>query len=148
MRGAGRERHEKIIRHRITPADAGSSFIKHSSQCFEEDHPRGCGEQLRARKAGLRVSGSPPRMRGAARDALDAPDMAGITPADAGSRGYGGGVGALQADHPRGCGEQPSAQKIGRTAYGSPPRMRGADCIASYQSHPERITPADAGSSR
>ena len=29
---------------RITPADAGKTFVVFNAHCFEQDHPRGCGE--------------------------------------------------------------------------------------------------------
>ena len=48
-------------------------------------------------------------------------------------------------DHPRGCGENDSGEKIDLYAQGSPPRMRGKPCMGYGAVEVSRITPADAG---
>ena len=69
---------------RITPADAGKTFTAAKRTRFEQDHPRGCGENdVRLRKFDP-VPGSPPRMRGKPSSPGAKSPPRGITPADAG----------------------------------------------------------------
>ena len=58
-------RKEKIMNEiRITPADAGKTTFTATSYGIYKDHPRGCGENLRADLVERHCRGSPPRMRG------------------------------------------------------------------------------------
>ena len=52
---------------------------------------------------------------------------------------------SCRRDHPRVCGEKPSASLITSVVAGSPPRMRGKAEIAAGTSRTVRITPAYAG---
>ena len=68
----------------ITPAHAGKTLQRKKRMTFDEDHPRGCGENVNSPVPLGMGTGSPPRMRGkpVARDM--AVMRLGITPADAG----------------------------------------------------------------
>ena len=90
---------------RITPADAGKTDLCVNFGKTEKDHPRGCGENLRARGSCSHQEGSPPRMRGKLKNLLDAFEGDGITPADAGKTGVVLIFVRVLQDHPRGCGE-------------------------------------------
>ena len=68
-----------------------------------------------------------------------------ITPADAGKTCFQHHFFCLCQDHPRGCGENPAAQKNPRLPMGSPPRMRGKPRTSHTRLQPTGITPADAG---
>ena len=92
----------------ITPACAGKSHTLRFRIPRHRDHPRVCGEKLYRQPWSQLTMGSPPRVRGKARE--------------------NGCFGAAEEDHPRVCGE-----KIIRGAHrllnkGSPPRVRGKGC--------------------
>ena len=97
-------------------------------------------------------AGSPPRMRGKALDIVLVVHPQGITPAYAGKRPDFGGTASQARDHPRVCGEKVDGQLQFYGWVGSPPRMRGKDCIvhregAGIGDHPrvcgEKYSPAD-----
>ena len=74
-----------------------------------QDHPRGCGENMSLRPRQAIGLGSPPRMRGKHDTAHIAVIYTGITPADAGKTcGYDAAE-FVSEDHPRGCGENLTA---------------------------------------
>ena len=50
----------------ITPADAGTSFLRDRCRHFRKDHPRGCGDKAGMVVLVFTLRGSPPRMRGQA----------------------------------------------------------------------------------
>ena len=88
MRGKVFRRPNKDNPQGITPAYAGKS-----TQCLhesgdQEDHPRLCGEKLKASHASIRLSGSPPPMRGKDEFANGGRSKSGITPAYAGKREF------------------------------------------------------------
>ena len=68
----------------ITPADAGKTKGLRLRAKRREDHPRGCGENLRVRAGSIRPRGSPPRMRGKLCLKMRKLPVRRITPADAG----------------------------------------------------------------
>ena len=70
-----------------------------------------------------------------------------ITPACAGSRQAKPKISNTKQDHPRVCGEQTLKAIKQLTAYGSPPRVRGAGFSGFFIKCLSRITPACAGSS-
>ena len=110
-----------------------------------EDHPRGCGENLRWTIQHISQSGSPPRMRGKLSELEEGTKEAGITPADAGKTCQCGRVDGGAQDHPRGCGENPKVTCFLGMAAGSPPRMRGKRHWLRLLALIGRITPAGAG---
>ena len=70
--------------NRITPADAGKTLVRATYATFDEDHPRGCGENTERNFDIWQPLGSPPRMRGKRFSRLRTTSRHGITPADAG----------------------------------------------------------------
>ena len=69
----------------ITPACAGNREFVQLVVSIYTDHPRVCGEQLSTASASSRLTGSPPRVRGTAIQAINARRGVGITPACAGN---------------------------------------------------------------
>ena len=110
---------------RITPADAGKTHLSGLPIRDAQDHPRGCGENLRSRALRRHRTGSPPRMRGKRRQNGKSASSPGITPADAGKTGYMQLHLRRSRDHPRGCGENLLLPPRAENKGGSPPRMRG-----------------------
>ena len=133
---------------RITPADAGKTYREMREKISQQDHPRGCGENLKARSQSWSGRGSPPRMRGKPfQNTLQACPRR-ITPADAGKTHAPRPISATPQDHPRGCGENVNKFSADFKNIGSPPRMRGKPLQRIKQRVPTRITPADAGKTR
>ena len=146
MRGA---RHvlqwpDRIIR--IIPADAGSTRSCWTIRARGGDHPRGCGEHTDSEGRQWYRAGSSPRMRGALIDYEDFRTGTGIIPADAGSTIHRRRYQERHPDHPRGCGEHHLGFLLRPARGGSSPRMRGAPFNRFEHSDPNRIIPADAGS--
>ena len=69
---------------RITPADAGKTKATLNERFVNQDHPRGCGENMMVGKTREALQGSPPRMRGKLEITWTIISAPGITPADAG----------------------------------------------------------------
>ena len=89
----------------ITPAYAGKSCPAQSHPRRIQDHPRLCGEKYRSFIGTFSPTGSPPPMRGKARQFVDYVQCTRITPAYA--------------------GKSPTCDFCGRGTCGSPPPMRG-----------------------
>ena len=111
--------------HGITPACAGNSMEVRINTRLCGDHPRVCGEQLQSDCERNRVTGSPPRVRGTAKNRRAPPTSAGITPACAGNSFRACFRACFRADHPRVCGEQGHGLIKQFLNLGSPPRVRG-----------------------
>ena len=145
MRGKHRRLTQTARYRRITPADAGKTFVNSFISLILWDHPRGCGENRRAGQFSRPHLGSPPRMRGKLLAAIAVPVLGRITPADAGKTIDCVGVTGSRQDHPRGCGENDYGKGDKNMTKGSPPRMRGKLPVGAVQPHQPGITPADAG---
>ena len=145
MRGKGSADVRTGQRTGITPAYAGKSPPAERSGPIRWDHPRVCGEKMDAATIQSGNAGSPPRMRGKDRRAVQGGIPAGITPAYAGKSPVVRERFLPAQDHPRVCGEKRSAGLGGRDGLGSPPRMRGKDRKDTDDAGIERITPAYAG---
>ena len=146
MRGALALNHQDFDAHRIIPADAGSTHSHQDSDYFGWDHPRGCGEHYTRLRCERAQGGSSPRMRGALAHGGPDRDPRGIIPAYAGSTSKASGLLPRTGDHPRGCGEHFSGTSVSKFNRGSSPRMRGARSEPESALSPQRIIPADAGS--
>ena len=85
MRGKHADSIRAIGKIRITPADAGKTFICIGIKSRIQDHPRGCGENITC--------------------VYSIFFTAWITPADAGKTEELVEVTNKYKDHPRGCGE-------------------------------------------
>ena len=127
MRGKASPRPKVEPLRGITPAYAGKSAGMHAGMAAVGDHPRVCGEKLFIGFLPTFHPGSPPRVRGKAKNATLGGGKRGITPA---------------------CAGKSCIRCTFRTvSTGSPPRVRGkvrAGCPAGL---PDRITPACAGKS-
>ena len=130
----------------ITPACAGSTRSSRPDPRGRGDHPRVCGEYNRTAARHIAYLGSPPRVRGVRCTSIPNPTWFWITPACAGSTQYRTGIAGAMEDHPRVCGEYPSACDVSRTAAGSPPRVRGVHGYVEIREFKLGITPACAGS--
>ena len=84
MRGKPRVSVTRGAKPGITPADAGKTIFLYSFLSKNRDHPRGCGENKHRETRRIPLLGSPPRMRGKPRFALQTARGQRITPADAG----------------------------------------------------------------
>ena len=134
-----------IATGRITPADAGKTYVPAIGALPPRDHPRGCGENCVRQVPTRSCDGSPPRMRGKPISPLTQSSMSRITPADAGKTGAVKCLNIFAEDHPRGCGENNKQSFFAVVHIGSPPRMRGK--LQAFTAKPKvaGITPADAG---
>ncbi len=108
MRGKVFVHTEFTIEGRITPAYAGKSLQEFCAAVDIKDHPRLCGEKCKWIETLPYSEGSPPPMRGKARDAVHSPRRTRITPAYAGKRANWFRFFRRSRDHPRLCGEKNS----------------------------------------
>ena len=145
MRGKGEVEAGKESVDRITPAYAGKRGRCPRPAGRRWDHPRVCGEKIRARLHPRFLVGSPPRMRGKERKRCCTATGTGITLAYAGKSRLHTSVLPWRRDHPRICGEKERWQGIWNSGVGSPPRMRGKGNVSHYHEQEPRITPAYAG---
>ena len=106
MRGQGLRNSGISLGSRITPADAGTSFLNRMEEYGFEDHPRGCGDKPSCCMRDARMIGSPPRMRGQAQRLPHSSSGRRITPADAGTSLEARRASLEEGDHPRGCGDK------------------------------------------
>ena len=112
------------------------------------DHPRVCGEHLRARSGMTQEEGSSPRMRGTLFHALNAVTNAGIIPAYAGNTSESGASFTRLRDHPRVCGEHSLPFSVCVVYRGSSPRMRGTPGQTAAEAADGGIIPAYAGNTQ
>ena len=104
-----------------------------------------CGEKLSTTSTDIHPAGSPPRMRGKARQQVLVQFQAGITPAYAGRRHLSRRPAVCGADHPRMCGEKRAGSLASVGLSGSPPHVRGKVSAGKILLHDGGITPAYAG---
>ena len=145
MRGKGEAAHRGLPFGGITPAYAGKRKQNCDVTGTQRDHPRVCGEKSSTCRAWMPSMGSPPRMRGKGRKAAPSYLELRITPAYAGKSPVWGRVSCPRWDHPRVCGEKYARNKSAHNSAGSPPRMRGKDCLKDGRKIQMGITPAYAG---
>ena len=129
----------------ITPAGAGKTedvweFLHHYG-----DHPRRCGENLRAESTALIALGSPPQVRGKLSKITNLRAQRRITPAGAGKTLPFCNISFSLKDHPRRCGENVNRVHCLVRLKGSPPQVRGKQIEHISLSVHWRITPAGAG---
>ena len=147
MRGQGDYDSHLYIIWRITPADAGTSWVLPFTRQPSQDHPRGCGDKSVKPNISAYPQGSPPRMRGQVVIPAPVNVVGRITPADAGTRSQCPPEWPDRWDHPRGCGDKHCLYLLDSFRPGSPPRMRGQEDSGTGKQGQSRITPADAGTS-
>ena len=109
------------------------------------DHPRRCGENLFCHSHLLRITGSPPQVRG--KPERDCPDKDNprITPAGAGKTVLCLCYRLSEQDHPRRCGENDAYNGGIAKNTGSPPQVRGKLILIKFNHAVDGITPAGAG---
>ena len=135
------------VEPRITPAYAGKSLSSCPVRRFRGDHPRICGEKFPSLCKTMLPRGSPPHMRGKARQCNQWLQQPRITPAYAGkSRWFLRSLRPTR-DHPRICGEKRVKDGFQGGSLGSPPHMRGKDERHEKPVFCHGITPAYAGKS-
>ena len=145
MRGTGSGDEKDFVFYRITPACAGNRYSITSRRSPRWDHPRVCGEQSTTVSGMTTSRGSPPRVRGTVQGHVQHHYIDGITPACAGNSGPAPPRVPPSPDHPRVCGEQLGARDSTGKSMGSPPRVRGTDCMRINVLLHKGITPACAG---
>ncbi len=135
----------QCTRHGITPAYAGKRVQIPEYLGGGRDHPRVCGEKIRAIFKMAFSLGSPPRMRGKVKKTVLDLSRLGITPAYAGKSASLNVLTLVFRDHPRVCGEKVGADVGVLNDLGSPPRMRGKGQDFVAVDTRLGITPAYAG---
>ena len=105
VRGKPAELYNYCKKHRITPARAGKTPFPILACFTRGDHPRACGENLRAPVLKYPSRGSPPRVRGKPLVVGVMIPCSRITPARAGKTYVTRAIMHPQKDHPRACGE-------------------------------------------
>ena len=132
---------------RIIPAHAGKSMVYFNVWGDCQDHPRSCGEKLRAAKWQPPFKGSSPLMRGKVPVSRVCRHYDGIIPAHAGKRLCKPTQILCVWDHPRSCGEKGSPRFCARRRSGSSPLMRGKEFWRYPGMRMKGIIPAHAGKS-
>ena len=145
MRGKGQTACEVVVEFGITPACAGKRVQIPEYLGGGRDHPRVCGEKIRAIFKMAFSLGSPPRMRGKVKVHCCGVLDVRITPAYAGKRHWHCRKCRKKRDHPRVCGEKQFLSSSPLFVVGSPPRMRGKVQEGRENIDRTRITPAYAG---
>ena len=136
---------QQALRYRITPACAGKSLTIQKLSTLRKDHPRVCGEKQYRIDSRCSHVGSPPRVRGKAKNATLGGGKRGITPACAGKSLACLGPSRRYWDHPRVCGEKRENRMSKVYSRGSPPRVRGKAHVVQNGVFGRGITPACAG---
>ena len=131
--------------NRITPAGAGKTEKFHLPQDMRQDHPRRCGENVRAVAARSVHAGSPPQVRGKPPEDFPGAAAFRITPAGAGKTRTKQTYQPDKTDHPRRCGENSVMSARLLLRLGSPPQVRGKRLRACPTAAQDGITPAGAG---
>ena len=104
-----------------------------------------CGEKRPLSAITEEIQGSPPRVRGKAKNAVNGNMYSRITPACAGKSCHRAPGPGRSEDHPRVCGEKLSGVRHAAEREGSPPRVRGKGLVGFRPVQRKRITPACAG---
>ena len=145
VRGKDRRLLGPAVHSRITPACAGKRRCVFSFRQGRADHPRLCGEKMVEFWFTFGSMGSPPPVRGKARQTCRARGRARITPACAGKRSPHPTISCVDQDHPRLCGEKGRFGDSWCRHWGSPPPVRGKVYNELILGLSRRITPACAG---
>ena len=129
----------------IIPACAGNTRANRGRLARRRDHPRVCGEHMRKWLLDHVEAGSSPRVRGTRILVSVRLRCRGIIPACAGNTQREEVRARRAGDHPRVCGEHPTATRPRSLATGSSPRVRGTRARGSTQTELPGIIPACAG---
>ena len=145
VRGKPRGNPRHVVIAGSPPQVRGKPIAGALFRYFCRDHPRRCGENLRARSALGRRVGSPPQVRGKPSGKTPCWEDTGITPAGAGKTSGAEPIALCLPDHPRRCGENPVCYSCRSKELGSPPQVRGKHYRARRARQRSGITPAGAG---
>ena len=110
VRGKLITQNRATAKKRITPAGAGKTIMLALALHIHQDHPRRCGENRPIQRFSRFHPGSPPQVRGKLVGSVFNDGVYRITPAGAGKTPRRMDVHLLGWDHPRRCGENPSAR--------------------------------------
>ena len=132
----------------IIPAHAGNTEVRNFFKYLYRDHPRACGEHLKALASTFTSKGSSPRMRGTPSPQSRGMSSTGIIPAHAGNTLSAIKRHEFNRDHPRACGEHRATPKEPHTRVGSSPRMRGTLTVIRCYRPFRGIIPAHAGNTK
>ncbi len=127
------------------PPMRGIPHIRRQIPGFIWVHPRPCGEYEITNTQLALTEGSPPPMRGIRRDHPISISTLWFTPAHAGNTQTDTSKALLPKVHPRPCGEYILEGKYFCSRIGSPPPMRGIQCLHLMKMSVLRFTPAHAG---
>ena len=130
---------------RFIPAPAGNIVWRRGCPSQSTVHPRACGEHFMAGGFNITGRGSSPRLRGTSDPCDAAARPRRFIPAPAGNIVESVPPGALEAVHPRACGEHRRRYKHCRRPIGSSPRLRGTSDGVVLKPSGERFIPAPAG---
>ena len=145
VRGKRRDRRGQFHGLGLIPACAGKTQPAWTSTCPDRAHPRVCGENQCAVRAGMPLPGSSPRVRGKRQiDGVDT-DRGRLIPACAGKTGSSVMTRTMMRAHPRVCGENFFSFGGVPGAVGSSPRVRGKPRGDPEQSGNGGLIPACAG---
>ena len=145
MRGRRANRQRQVLKARLTPANAGTTWLARPKTVGAAAHPRECGDDGFRHLRQTPIRGSPPRMRGrqTAREEWDY--LRRLTPANAGTTDSSRRLNSALRAHPRECGDDGSQELDADGCPGSPPRMRGRPGVTPISLPPRWLTPANAG---
>ena len=145
VRGQPHQSYDMASRRRIIPARAGPTSQATHIPGIGADHPRACGANFATLTGYQPSDGSSPRVRG--QRSWDVAIWASmrIIPARAGPTSSLLEMRRIPTDHPRACGANQMADEMGRTRFGSSPRVRGQLACRPRQLSKIRIIPARAG---
>ena len=145
VRGQWCTRRNGNVRHRFTPARAGTISTQRSRQRRWSVHPRACGDNDERERGHGHQGGSPPRVRGQSQTTRCGKDHLRFTPARAGTIGPDSSGCGANSVHPRACGDNSHVQGCNESHGGSPPRVRGQCWRDDTERSNRRFTPARAG---
>ena len=146
VRGAPRYCHQPIVRHRLTPACAGSTSRLRRCPGCETTYPRVCGEHRAMEPGQQGWFDLPPRVRGARAVSWRTVGLRRLTPACAGSTAMAARSPPPNPTYPRVCGEHAACSATPTCTFDLPPRVRGAPPLPDTAERRRRLTPACAGS--
>ena len=144
-RGGRLQHHPGPRRPGSTPASAGRTRRRPSSQRSGPEHPRERGEDMARKRMISPDFGAPPRARGGRSALAHLGRCAGSTPASAGRTRPSQAPARCSSEHPRERGEDVGVSCSGTGSAGAPPRARGGPAIGHGRPSPTRSTPASAG---
>ena len=129
----------------LIPARAGKTPRWTWRARFSSAHPRACGENAEGADDQLTMTGSSPRVRGKRGQRPGSRRVRRLIPARAGKTWYPNRPRSIPPAHPRACGENAAASKIGSRVDGSSPRVRGKPDGERAGGDRSRLIPARAG---